>query len=232
MMMREEGSFSMLSDLGTVQGDEVGDPKYAGPLPMTPEVIYLLSQDSHGFEKLLRASAGHEVYHYLIFFQSYGPNWGEEWTEDERYTDATGPLHVYHKTSDMPCDLWYFWNITNNYEDPIYGAQPYTINSLHTAPLQDWRYMGKKDYSSHAQFKGWSLDPLWTPPTYTIPVPSAPPADELDDIPMATENNIVKAMGTPGPVVMVPVPGYGMCQIMKEQQTQRSLWSCLPFKLS
>ena len=73
----------MLSDLGTVNGDVVGEPKYAGTLPMTPEAIMLLSLDSHGFEKLVRASAKGEIYHYLLFMQSYGPNWGEESWNDE-----------------------------------------------------------------------------------------------------------------------------------------------------
>ena len=233
LMMVEEGAFALLSDLGTILGDQVGEPKYAGPLPMSEEAIMLLSRDIHGFEKLVRASANGEIYHYVLIMQSYGPNWGKEsWDPDELYTDASGPLFFYHRTSDMERDVWNFWNITDNYEDPEYGSQTYDINSWWKACSRDWRYMGKKDYRHHEHFQGWSLDPLWKPPSYTIPAPSAPPPDEDHEIPIQMGKNMVTAIGHPGPPAMMALPGYGMCETMKERPTQRTLLSCLPFLLS
>ena len=47
-MLSSDGAFSVLSDLGTICGDEVGQPCYAGSLPMTRDDILLLSEDVHG----------------------------------------------------------------------------------------------------------------------------------------------------------------------------------------
>ena len=86
-MMKDEGSFAVLTDLGTICGDYVGETKYAGNIPMSEDDIMLLSRDSHGFEKLLRAMAQEKIYWFLLFFQSYGPTWGHESpNEDELYT--------------------------------------------------------------------------------------------------------------------------------------------------
>ena len=87
LMLQDEGAFSILSDLGIICGDYVGATKYAGYIPMTEDDIMLLSNDSHGFEKLLRAMAEGKKYWFILFFQSYGPAWGRESEmEDELYT--------------------------------------------------------------------------------------------------------------------------------------------------
>ena len=47
-MLSSDGAFAVLPDLGTICGDEVGQPCYAGSLPMTRDDILLLSEDVHG----------------------------------------------------------------------------------------------------------------------------------------------------------------------------------------
>ena len=44
-MSLQAGSFNMLSDLGTICGDHVGEPSYAGPLPMSKEELLSLFDD-------------------------------------------------------------------------------------------------------------------------------------------------------------------------------------------
>ena len=70
-MLYDEGGFGMLSYLGTILGDEIGEVKYSGWFPMSPEEIQLLGEDTKAFEKILRAMAGDKPYHYVRFVQSY-----------------------------------------------------------------------------------------------------------------------------------------------------------------
>ena len=225
-MMAQEGAFSLLSDLGTTLGNHVGETKYAGHLPMSEDDLLNLSNDSHGFEKLLRASAKGRVYYYCLFMQSYGPTWGNEGHEDLIFSDASGPLHVYVRTSDMRDDVWRFYNITDNYADPIYGSQSWDINTWYQAPQQDWRYMDLRDYSSHPHFNGWHLSSLAYPLSYMSPA-SAPAMEGDEELPTAIQP--IQALSAPGPIVMGEVVGYDMVQTMHESPRHRCLLACCPF---
>ena len=152
--------------------------------------------------------------------------------QDERYTDSSGPLHVYVRTSEMPQDLWEFYNITDNYWDPVYGSQSYDINNWYRAPRRDWRWMGIKDYRDHPLFKNWSLDPLWRPPTYAPLEPSAPP-DEEENTPMPRPHQPIAAIAN-GPIDMGSRESDSLCETATERArpTARTLFSCLPFEVN
>ena len=71
-MVGSESSFSTLTNLGTICGDEVDEPRYAGDVHMTTADIQSLYKDIHAFEKMLRAIAEDRVYHYIIIFTLTG----------------------------------------------------------------------------------------------------------------------------------------------------------------
>ena len=55
-MTLDSGFFNMLSDLGTICGDHVGEPSYAGWLPMSKEELLSLvddEKDTHVIERIL-----------------------------------------------------------------------------------------------------------------------------------------------------------------------------------
>ena len=74
----------------------------------------------------------------------------------------------------MRDDVWRFYNITDNYADPIYGSQSWDINNWYQATQQDWRYMDLRDYSSHPHFNGWHLSSLAYPLSYMSPADRDP----------------------------------------------------------
>ena len=220
-MLYDEGAFAMLSDLGTILGDEIGQVKFAGHLPISAEEIQLLGEDTKAFEKILRAMAGDEPYHYVLFMQSYGPTYGVEEPPAEQYSDASGPLHVYDRVSTMDDDVWEHWYLTDNYVDPTYGSQSYHLNNWHQASMRDWFYKGQRDYSQHHDFKGWALPkhvPIVAPiVAYAVPEPSAPAAIEV--------------LSVPGPIVMGEVLSYEVVNDHNEEpiSPQRTMLSCCPF---
>ena len=169
----------------------------------------------HAFEKILRAMAGPTIYHYSLFMQSYGPTYGNEEYPAEQWSDASGPLHVYDRRSDMPDDLWEHWNITDNYDDPVHGSQSYDINTWYKAShVRDWRYMGQRNYRDHPTFRGWALPRQTSDWSYAMPQPSAP----------------ISALTAPGPIVMGEVVSYGVVEPYQESPRSRKsiLFSC-PF---
>ena len=185
-MLTADGAFSMLNDLGTIRGEEVGETTYGGVVPLSREELGLLYNDEKCFEKVLKAMAGQNEYYYVLFMASYGPMWDVEGSPGYG-KDASGPLHVYVRSSRMSDDLWYLWHVTDNVDDPITGSQTYDINSWHTAPSRHWHYQCMRDYSSHPHFKGWALPrgyPPQEPPQ--VPMPSAPILEAAVPIVMGT----------------------------------------------
>ena len=222
-MLIEEGAFATLSDMGTILGDEIGDVKYAGSVPMPAEEIHLLGEDAHAFEKMLRGMADDKPYHYVIFMQSYGPTYGHEEPPAEKFSDRSGPLLVYDRVSSMEDDVWEHWYLTDNFLDP-YGSQTYHINTWYQASTRDWFYKGLREYhlreySQH--FKGWALPqqaPLLTPiVANAVPEPSA----------LAP----IEVLSAPGPVVMLEVVSY---EDVEHHELpiflpHRRMLSCCPF---
>ena len=214
-MLCDEGAFAMLSDLGTINGDDVGEVKYAGRLSMSSEDIRLLSEDTHAFEKIVRAMAGAKPYHYVLFMQSYGPTYGNEEPPAARFSDASGPLHVYDRVSTMEDDHWEHWHLTNNYDDPTYGSQSYDINNWYKASMRDWFYKGTRDYSQHLHFRGWALPKQVPIVPCVLPEPNAPEA--------------IEALSPPGPVVMGEVISYAAVEQVESPASRRTVLSCCPF---
>ena len=168
------------------------------------------------FEKIVRAMAGQQPYHYVLFMQSYGPTYGKEEPPAELYSDASGPLHVYVRDSTMETDHWDMWHLTDNYADPTYGSQNYDLNNWHKASMKDWIYKGMRDYSQHLHFKGWALPKQVPIVAYVVPEPSAPAAIEV--------------LSPPGPVVMGEVLSYEVVEHNEEPPTpRRTMLSCCPF---
>ena len=214
-MVGSESSFSTLTNLGTILGDEVGEPRYAGDVPMTTADIQALYKDMHAFEKVLKAIAAGRIYHYVIICQSYGPTYGQE-VDGDRYSDASGPLHFYERLSTMDDDKWNFWHITDNAENPMTGSQSYTINTWWKASSKEWYWQGVRDYSQTENFKGWHLRREAPMPPY-IPTPSAPPP-------------IIQAVAiAPTPIVMGEIVGepYAVAQT-DEDRPCSSILSCCP----
>ena len=214
-MLASESSFSQLTDLGTIMGEEVGEPRYAGYVPMATPDIQALYADIHAFEKVLKAMAGERAYHYILVMASYGPTYGEL-VDGDISSDASGPLHFYERLSTMGDNKWHFWHISDNSGDPIRGSQNYTINSWWKASSKDWYWQGERDYSEHPSYKGWHMpreDPM---PVY-IPSPTAPPP-------------IIQAVAVaPTPIVMGEVVGgpYRVAQ-SDEDEACGSILSCCP----
>ena len=214
-MIGSESSFSTLTNLGTICGDEVDEPRYAGDVHMTTADIQSLYTDIHAFEKMLRAIAEDRVYHYIIIFYSYGPNYGKEAIGD-RHSDVSGPLHFYERLSTMDDDKWNFWHITDNAENPMTGSQSYTINTWWKASSKEWYWQGVRDYSQTENFKGWHVRRQAPMPPY-IPTPSAPPP-------------IIQAVAiAPTPIVMGEIVGepYAVAQT-DEDRPCSSILSCCP----
>ena len=83
-------------------GDDVGEVKYAGWLPMSPEDIRLLGEDIHAFEKILRAMAGAKPYHYVLFMQSYGSLWGERGgATGKTFSPAPGAVNAEEASDEL-----------------------------------------------------------------------------------------------------------------------------------
>ena len=214
-MMGTDNGFHTLVDLGTIMGHEVGRPSFAGYVPMTPEDIQALYEDEHAFEKVLKAMADGRPYHYMLIMQSYGPSYGEE-VDRDRWTDASGPLHVYERLSTMPADHWNFWTITDNDDEPMRGSQSYTINTWWQAPSMHWRWQECRDYTRHPYFAGWAIPKEMPMPVY-IPPPSAPPP--IDAVAVA-----------PTPILMSPsvAAPYSQMQDEDDQQPRCSMQACCP----
>ena len=151
--------------------------------------------------------------------QSYGLNYGKEAPESELWTDASGPLHFYHRTSSMRDDTWHYWHITDKDDEPETGSQNYNINTWYKAPGAQWHYQEMRDYSMHPnpKFRGWHIPKGFAMDVY-IPEPSAPPP-------------IAVVESSPTPIVMGEVVGYTVLPEEDEQDGsgRPMLGRCCPF---
>ena len=155
------GPLNQCYALGTVHGAEVGKESYAGPKPpgfdaLVAEWMY----DPKAFERVCRAIFG-SYYAICFLCQSYGDQWDQPGAPGYG-TDASGAIQLFHRTSTMPTDHNFQYDLTNNHYDRA-GRQTITINDWHEAREADWVDRGYLDGTGHEAYGGWHLpfDPSW-----------------------------------------------------------------------
>ena len=110
------GPLNQCYPLGTVHGKDVGKKPYAGPKP--PGFDAMCDEwmnDAMAFERVSLAIFGS---HYAICFlcQSYGEQWNQKGAPGYR-TDMSGPVELFYRTSTMPTDHYFRYDLTNNHYD-------------------------------------------------------------------------------------------------------------------
>ena len=132
-----------------------------GPTPPGFEaMLEWWRNDVHDFEHVVRAIFDSE---YSIYFmcQSYGEQWNQEGAPGYG-EDASGPLELFQRTSTMPNNHYYRYNLSNSHYDRN-GRQTLGLNDWHTATEADWIDLGYFDGNDSEVYSGWHIpfQPEW-----------------------------------------------------------------------